>query len=88
MIDQGNGRVTIDIGLPGHASLPRRACRFEGTIMKFFSDNAAPVHPRIWAAMQAADVADDAPPMTAMPFPRGWTMPSPSSSARPAPRSG
>ncbi|WP_298170938.1 beta-eliminating lyase-related protein [Novosphingobium sp.] len=28
--------------------------------MKFFSDNAAPVHPRIWAAMQAADVADTA----------------------------
>lgn len=26
--------------------------------MKFFSDNAAPVHPRIWAAMQAADFAD------------------------------
>lgn len=28
--------------------------------MKFFSDNAAPVHPRIWAAMQAADFADTA----------------------------
>jgi threonine aldolase len=28
--------------------------------MKFFSDNAAPVHPRVWAAMQAADAADTA----------------------------
>lgn len=28
--------------------------------MRFFSDNAAPVHPRVWAAMQAADVADTA----------------------------
>lgn len=28
--------------------------------MKFFSDNAAPVHPRIWAAMQAADAPDTA----------------------------
>ena len=28
--------------------------------MKFFSDNAAPVHPEIWAAMHAADVADTA----------------------------
>ena len=26
---------------------------------KFLSDNAAPVHPRIWAAMQAADAADN-----------------------------
>jgi threonine aldolase len=26
--------------------------------MKFFSDNAAPVHPEIWAAMHAADAAD------------------------------
>jgi threonine aldolase len=28
--------------------------------MKFFSDNAAPVHPEIWAAMHAADHADTA----------------------------
>lgn len=28
--------------------------------MKFFSDNAAPVHPRVWAAMQAADEPDKA----------------------------
>lgn len=28
--------------------------------MKFFSDNAAPVHPDIWAALQAADAADTA----------------------------
>jgi threonine aldolase len=28
--------------------------------MKFFSDNAAPVHPRIWSAMQAADAPDTA----------------------------
>ena len=28
--------------------------------MKFFSDNAAPVHPEIWAAMHAADQADTA----------------------------
>lgn len=28
--------------------------------MKFFSDNAAPVHPEIWAALKAADVADTA----------------------------
>ncbi len=28
--------------------------------MKFFSDNAAPVHPRIWSAMQAADTPDTA----------------------------
>ena len=28
--------------------------------MKFFSDNAAPVHPRVWAAMQAADEPDTA----------------------------
>ncbi len=28
--------------------------------MKFFSDNAAPVHPRVWAAMQAADAPDKA----------------------------
>ncbi|MBX9661987.1 beta-eliminating lyase-related protein [Novosphingobium sp.] len=28
--------------------------------MKFFSDNAAPVHPRIWAAMRTADLADTA----------------------------
>ena len=28
--------------------------------MKFFSDNAAPVHPEIWAAMHAADCADTA----------------------------
>lgn len=28
--------------------------------MKFFSDNAAPVHPKIWAAMQGADAADTA----------------------------
>ncbi|EGD60307.1 L-threonine aldolase [Novosphingobium nitrogenifigens DSM 19370] len=28
--------------------------------MKFFSDNAAAVHPRIWAAMQAADAPDTA----------------------------
>ncbi len=28
--------------------------------MKFFSDNAAPVHPEIWAAMQAADAPDTA----------------------------
>jgi threonine aldolase len=28
--------------------------------MKFFSDNAAPVHPRVWAAMQAADAPDTA----------------------------
>ena len=28
--------------------------------MKFFSDNAAPVHPRIWSAMQAADGPDTA----------------------------
>lgn len=28
--------------------------------MKFFSDNAAPVHPEIWAAMHAADAADTA----------------------------
>lgn len=28
--------------------------------MKFFSDNAAPVHPDIWAALQAADVPDTA----------------------------
>ena len=28
--------------------------------MKFFSDNAAPVHPEIWAAMHAADVTDTA----------------------------
>jgi threonine aldolase len=28
--------------------------------MKFFSDNAAPVHPEIWAAMQAADAVDTA----------------------------
>lgn len=28
--------------------------------MKFFSDNAAPVHPRVWAAMQAADGPDAA----------------------------
>ncbi|MFM9935616.1 MAG: threonine aldolase family protein [Novosphingobium sp.] len=28
--------------------------------MKFFSDNAAPVHPRVWAAMQAADAPDAA----------------------------
>jgi threonine aldolase len=28
--------------------------------MKFFSDNAAPVHPDIWAAMHAADVVDTA----------------------------
>ena len=26
--------------------------------MKFFSDNAAAVHPAVWAAMQAADAAD------------------------------
>jgi threonine aldolase len=28
--------------------------------MKFFSDNAAPVHPEVWAAMQAADGPDTA----------------------------
>lgn len=28
--------------------------------MRFFSDNAAPVHPRVWAAMQAADAPDTA----------------------------
>ncbi|MEO0032583.1 MAG: hypothetical protein RIS94_2341 [Pseudomonadota bacterium] len=28
--------------------------------MKFFSDNAAAVHPRVWAAMQAADAPDSA----------------------------
>ena len=28
--------------------------------MKFFSDNAAPVHPKIWAAMQGADAPDTA----------------------------
>jgi threonine aldolase len=28
--------------------------------MKFFSDNAAPVHPDVWAAMHAADSADTA----------------------------
>ena len=28
--------------------------------MRFFSDNAAPVHPRVWAAMQAADGPDKA----------------------------
>jgi threonine aldolase len=28
--------------------------------MKFFSDNAAPVHPEIWAALHAADAADTA----------------------------
>jgi threonine aldolase len=28
--------------------------------MKFFSDNAAPVHPEVWAAMQAADAPDTA----------------------------
>lgn len=28
--------------------------------MKFFSDNAAPVHPDIWAALRAADAADTA----------------------------
>lgn len=28
--------------------------------MKFFSDNAAPVHPEVWAAMHAADNADTA----------------------------
>lgn len=28
--------------------------------MKFFSDNAAAVHPRVWAAMQAADAPDTA----------------------------
>jgi threonine aldolase len=28
--------------------------------MKFFSDNAAPVHPRVWSAMQSADVPDKA----------------------------
>jgi threonine aldolase len=27
--------------------------------MKFFSDNAASVHPRVWAAMQAADAPDN-----------------------------
>ena len=26
--------------------------------MQFLSDNAASVHPRVWAAMQAADAAD------------------------------
>ena len=30
---------------------------FDAT-MKFFSDNAASVHPRVWAAMQAADAPD------------------------------
>lgn len=29
-------------------------------VMKFFSDNAAAVHPRVWAAMQAADAPDTA----------------------------
>ena len=28
--------------------------------MKFFSDNAAPVHPEIWAALHAADAVDTA----------------------------
>ena len=27
--------------------------------MKFFSDNAASVHPRVWSAMQAADQPDN-----------------------------
>ncbi len=35
--------------------MPGMACA-----MKFFSDNAAPVHPKVWAAMQAADTPDKA----------------------------
>jgi threonine aldolase len=38
--------------------LARRSPLFQCAIMRFLSDNAASVHPKVWAAMQAADEAD------------------------------
>ena len=39
-------------------TLTRCPSRFMASPMKFYSDNAASVHPRVWAAMQAADSPD------------------------------
>jgi len=40
--------------------LDRRDAPGKASGMKFFSDNAAAVHPKVWAAMQAADAPDKA----------------------------
>ena len=40
--------------------------------MQFLSDNAASVHPRVWAAMQAADAADSPYDTDRLSAAEGW----------------
>src|SRR3569623_574611 len=45
--------------LPSYVSdLAREGSLFQCAAMRFLSDSAASVHPKVWAAMQAADAAD------------------------------